>query len=154
MTSMLVAVLHKAEDKYTPVGEKPSALYIPDDAPEWELIAQLRGETCVDENPRKREIYSLIKAGKTVRQIASQLDIPISSIRDMIHRYGWSKLTSHEQRKLKKYDMYDANGKKMGRGTVAQLSAKFGISKTRLYGHTGGYNERVKQTKSFYLMKV
>lgn len=75
MTSMLVAVLHKAEDKYTPVGEKPSALYIPDDAPEWELIAQLRGETYVDENPRKREIYALIKAGKTVRQISSQLKV-------------------------------------------------------------------------------
>lgn len=150
----LIQIVHDAEDKYTPEGVKPSALYIPDDAPEWELIEKLRGDTYPQPNPKIEEVYKLVKAGKTARQISKKMGYHIGTVRNLIRQHGWSQVIAKEPRANNRYDLYDARDKKLGRGTISQLSTKFGISKAVLYGHAGSYRKKIKRSKSFYLVKI
>lgn len=125
----LVAMVHKAEDKYRPIGEYPSVKFIPENSPE---LKQIRAKVQRDNTAETTEkVKEGILDGLTRREMSKKYQISFSQIRKIIEANGWESKVVKEKRKV--YVMFNAEGKLLDRGTATQLSERHHVTPSSIY---------------------
>lgn len=124
-----VAMVHRAEDKYRPIGEYPSVNFIPENSTE---LKQIREKLQHDDMAEATEkIREGIKTGMTKREMSRKYQISFTKIRQIIEANHWESKVVKERRKT--YSMFNAKGKLIDRGTVTDLSKKHDVAKNAIY---------------------
>lgn len=127
--SELVDMVHKAEDKYRPVGEYPSVRFIPEDSIELKQIrkkVQHDGMAEATENVREG-----IRLGMTKREMSRKYQISFTQIRKIIEANNWEDKVIKEKRNV--YLMFNIDGEQIDCGTVTQLSQRHDVAPSSIY---------------------
>lgn len=127
--SELVDLVHKAEDKFRPVGEYPSVNFIPENSDEFKKIrAKVQQDDVVKSTKNIREG---IKLGLSKREMSRKYQISFTQIRKIIEANGWESQVVKEKRKV--YSMLDSDGNLIDRGTAVNLAQRHDLSPSKIY---------------------